>query len=82
MDGLVRVCEQELEKHKGKEQLLPLIKFINEFITSNPFMVCPEELSFIKKELIREQDEVKIKQKSGTIHYKAFQGRWVIFECI
>ena len=75
MDGLVRVCEQELDKHKGGQQLLHLIKFINEFIISNPFMVCPEELSFIKKELIKDVDEVKIKQKSGTIQYKACQGR-------
>ncbi len=71
----MRVCEQELEKHKGEQQLLLLVKFVNEFIVSNPFMVCSDELSFIKKDLMREGDEMKIKQKSGTIHYKAFQGR-------
>ena len=76
IDGLVRVCEQELDKHKGEQQLLVLVKFVNEFIVSNPFMVCSDELSFIKKDLTREGDEVKIKKKSGTIQYKAFQGRY------
>lgn len=75
IEGLVRVCEQELEKHRGEKQLMTLVKFINNFIVSNPFLVCSNELSFIKKDLTREGDEIKIKQKSGTIHYKAFDGR-------
>ena len=71
------MCEQELEKHKNSRQILVLVKFINEFVVSNPFMVCSDELSFIKKELVREGDELKVKQKLGTIHYKAYQGRCV-----
>ena len=53
-----------------------LMKFVNEFIVSNPFVVCSDELSFIKKQLQREGDEVKVKQKAGVIQYKAYQERY------
>ena len=58
-------------------QVLVLVKFVNEFIVSNPFIVCSDELSFIKKQLYREKDEMKVKQKTGVIHYKAYQGRLI-----
>lgn len=56
-------------------QVLVLVKFVNEFIISNPFIVCSDELSFVKKQLQREGDEVKVKQKAGVIQYKACQER-------
>ena len=40
-------------------------------------MVCPDELSHVKKELNCGSDEVKVKQKAGTIVYKAMEGRCV-----
>jgi hypothetical protein len=54
-----------------------LVKFVNEFIVSNPFIVCSDELSFIKRQLQREGDEVKVKQKAGVIQYRACQERYV-----
>ena len=54
-----------------------MVKFVVEFIVSNPFIVCSDELSFIKKQLHREGDEIKVKQKAGIIQYKAYQGRFV-----
>ena len=54
-----------------------LVKFVNEFIVSNPFIVCSDELNFIKKQLQRAGDEVKVKQKAGVIRYKAYQERCV-----
>ena len=59
---------------------MELLRFVCEFITSNPFIVCSEELSYIKKELLRDGDELKVKQKAGTLHYVARQGRWVFFD--
>ena len=60
------------------KQVLLLVKFVNEFIVSNPFIVCSDELSYVKKQLYRERDELKVKQKAGVIQYKAYQGRSVI----
>ncbi len=51
--------------------------FVSGFILSNPFIVSSEELSYIKKQLVREGDELKIKQKSGSLLYRAQQGRYV-----
>lgn len=39
--------------------------------------MCYDELNHVKKELFREGDEIKVKQKAGILHYKAFQGRSV-----
>ena len=58
-------------------QILVLVKFVADFIVSNPFIVCSDELSFIKKQLHREGDVIKVKQKAGIIQYKAHQGRFV-----
>ena len=58
-------------------QVLVLVKFVVEFIVSNPFIVCSDELNFIKKQLHREGDEIKVKQKAGVIQYRAYQGRSV-----
>lgn len=76
LEGLVKVCEQELSKQLGKEQVLFLVRFVSDFISSNPFIVCPDELAHIKKELFREGDQLRVKQKAGVIHYKACQGNY------
>ena len=57
--------------------MLVLVKFVCDFVSSNPFLVCSEELSFIRRELHREGDELKVRQRAGSIQYHAQQGRWV-----
>ena len=56
-------------------QVMVLLKFVCEFVSSNPFIVCSDELSYIKKELVRDGDDLKVKQKAGTLRYVARQGR-------
>jgi len=46
------------------------IKFLNTFIQENPLLVCADEISKIKKELVKEGDDFKVKQKTGVIAYK------------
>ena len=58
-------------------QVLVLVKFVVDFISSNPFIVCSDELSFIKKQLYRDRDDIKVKQKAGVVQYKAYQGGYV-----
>lgn len=58
-------------------QVMEVVKFVCDFITSNPFIVCSEELSYIKKQLLRDGDELKVKQKAGSLHYRAHQDRLV-----
>ncbi len=76
LDGLARVCDQELKKRTGGEQVLFLLRFVNDFLSCNPFTVCPGELAHVKKELFRAGDELRVKQKAGVIHYKACQGKY------
>ena len=56
-------------------QILLLIKFVHNFVSSNPFIVCSDELNYIKKELHREKDELIVKNKAGTLLYKAIEGK-------
>ena len=60
-------------------QVLLLIEFVNDFLSNNPFVVCSEELNFIKRELAREGDTVKVRHKTGSIHFKASQERSVMY---
>ena len=56
-------------------QILLLIKFVHNFVSSNPFIVCSDELNYIKKELHREKDELIVKNKAGTLLCKAIEGK-------
>ena len=78
VEGLVKICDQELRKHLGEQQVVTLLKFVSDFVASNPFLVCSEELNFIKKELCRDGDDLKVKQKAGVLHYKAYEGKYFI----
>ena len=50
-------------------QVMHMLKFIRQFIDDNPFTPCSNELTYIKKELVMEQDTFKTKQKAGVIIY-------------
>ena len=52
---------------------MPILKFIRQFIDDNPFTPCSNELAFIKKDLVEEQDSFKTKQKAGVIIYRIAQ---------
>ena len=51
-------------------QVVSAIKYVNTFIQDNPLLVCADEVSKIKKNLVQEQDDFKVKQKAGVITYK------------
>ena len=57
---------------------MELVRFLCEFMSSNPFVVCSEELGYVKKQLLRDGDELKVKQKAGTLRYVARQGKYVL----
>ncbi|KAI8505594.1 hypothetical protein Bbelb_167830 [Branchiostoma belcheri] len=75
-DGLCKVCEAEAKKILGKKQVAHTVSFLRTFLDENPFSVCSDELSFIKKNLATPGDEVKTKQKSGVIVLKINQGAY------
>lgn len=70
IDVLTKIAETEAKKLLGKPQIISLIKFINKFIEENPLLVCSDEISKVKKELVKEEDEFKVKQKTGVIDYR------------
>ena len=53
---------------------------MSEFLRNNPFVVCSEELNYVKRELVREGDSLKVKHKTGVILYRATQDRSVVAE--
>lgn len=46
--------------------MLPILKFIRNFIDENPLICCYDEISAIKK-LLGDNDEIKLKQKYSFI---------------
>lgn len=49
--------------------MLPILKFIRNFIDENPLICCYDEISTIKK-LLGDDDEIKLKQKYSCIGLK------------
>ncbi|XP_011306407.1 uncharacterized protein [Fopius arisanus] len=71
--GLTEVCEKECKNRLGKAQVLPTLKFINNFINENPLICCYDEINTVK-ELLKESDSLKLRQKSSTINLEVHQG--------
>ena len=74
--GIVKVTEEHLQKFRGQPQVVAAARFVRNFIWDNRFVVCSEELSFIKKELICDEDTLKVKQKLGVLHIKAIKNKY------
>lgn len=74
--GIVKVTEEHLQKFRGQPQVVAAARFVRDFIWENRFVVCSEELSFIKKELVCKDDVLKVKQKLGVIHIKAVKNKY------
>ncbi|XP_072015615.1 uncharacterized protein [Amphiura filiformis] len=81
-NGFTTICDAEAKKLCGKPHVLDILLFIRKFLDDNPFTVCSDELAFIKKELITDNDEIKTKQKAGviTLHLKV-QEYFVKLKC-
>lgn len=53
-------------------QILPVLKFIRNFIEENPLICCYEEIATLKK-LLGDKDELKLKQKNSSINLTLHQ---------
>ena len=53
-------------------QILPIATFIRKFIDDNPLCVCSDEISKIKRTMLVESDEIKLKQKTSQVHDSLF----------
>ncbi|CAK9823578.1 hypothetical protein ANTRET_LOCUS1889 [Anthophora retusa] len=73
LDGLTEVCEKECKKLQGKAQVLPILKFIRNYIDENPLICCYDEISAVKK-ILENEDELKLKQKYSCIGLKVQRG--------
>jgi len=68
LSGLTQVCEEEAKKCLGKPQILKTLEFLASFLEANPLCCCSEEISRIKRELLlKDADDIKLKQKISTI---------------
>jgi hypothetical protein len=78
LSNLVKVCEENLKQYREEQQIRPSLEFVVQFLKDHPFVVCPEELSHVKKDLYREGDELRVKQKAGSIVYRAAEGGYFV----
>ncbi|XP_031565078.1 uncharacterized protein LOC116300360 isoform X1 [Actinia tenebrosa] len=67
LNRMMELCDQEMKKHVGKQQVFLLVLFLRKFLDENPLIVCSEELAYVKDKLITHKDQFKVKQKTGVI---------------
>ena len=66
LDGLERVAENEAKtKHKDKPQVIPVLKFIRQFIDDNPLACCYEEVLVVKS-LLNDGSTLKQRKKTSS----------------
>jgi len=53
--------------------VLPILKFIRNFIEENPLICCYDEISMLKK-LLCDKDKLKLKQKNSAVNLTVHQG--------
>jgi len=70
LQAMTQLAEAEAKKMIGRAQIISLVKFINNFLIENPLLICSEEISNIKKKFVNQEDDFKVKQKTGVINYK------------
>ncbi|KAK0176771.1 hypothetical protein PV328_000876 [Microctonus aethiopoides] len=73
LNGLTEVCDKECKNILGKAQILPILKFIENFIGENPLICCYDEISSLKK-LLDINDCLKLKQKTSLIYLDVREG--------
>ncbi|XP_052811888.1 uncharacterized protein LOC128239326 [Mya arenaria] len=76
LSGMVKMCDEEARSLVGQRQILPVMRFVRNFIISNPLCVCSEEIAAIKRDLIKENDKLKLKQDTSQVHMKIVQERY------
>ncbi|XP_032237726.2 uncharacterized protein LOC116618309 [Nematostella vectensis] len=68
LSKLTELCDSEMKKHVGKQQVLIILRFVRKFLDDNPLIVCSDELSYIKTKLVSDEvDQLKVKQKAGVL---------------
>lgn len=78
LNGLSKLCDEQCKSLTGQQQILTLCKFIRKFIDDTPLCVCTEEIQHIKRNLISEQDEVKLKQKTSQVILKMKEREYML----
>lgn len=56
-----------VRKRCSSFQVLAIATFIRKFIDDNPLCVCSDEISTVKRTMLREGDEIKLKQKTSQV---------------
>ena len=80
LDGLEQVAENEAKtKHKNKPQVIPVLKFIAQFIDDNPLACCFEEVSKVKS-LLNEGSTLKLSQKTSSMSLNIIKDKY-FFKC-
>lgn len=67
LDGLEKVAEKEAKKYVGKPHVLFILKLIGQFLDDNPLACCSEEITKVK-EMLGDNDKLKLSQKTSSIH--------------
>ena len=55
-----------------------MLSFIRRFVDENPLIACADELQYIKTRLLRDADQLKVKQKAGILSILVNQDRWSV----
>ncbi|CAL8082990.1 unnamed protein product [Orchesella dallaii] len=74
--GLSAQCEDECKRSIGEVQILRVIQKVSKFLEEKPLCCCAEEISNIKREILKSDDAIVLKQKQSSVNLIARQGKY------
>jgi len=84
LHGLQGLAETEAKQFKGKPHVLPVLKYLNQYLDDRPLCCCVDEISNLKKQMEGEhsegddRDKIKLSQKTSSISLHIFKNDYYI----
>ncbi|ODM91455.1 E3 ubiquitin-protein ligase TRAIP [Orchesella cincta] len=74
--GLSAQCEDECKKCVGEPQIMRVVQKVSKFLEEKPLCCCAEEISNIKRDILKSEDAMVLKQKQSSVNLIARQGKY------
>jgi len=74
--GLAQLCDEEVKKMLGEEQIMHVLLFVAAFLDENPLCVCSDEISWLKQNCLKQTDRIKLNQQMSQVIVKFKEGSY------
>lgn len=60
----------------GEYQILRIVQKVSKFLEEKPLCCCADEISSIKRDILKSEDGINLKQKQSSVNLVARKGKY------